>query len=135
MSQETSETAKRAARRYTREMVIAFALYALVVVAGVYALKSLALPQWAVVCIALAPLAPALLMLRAYATYVNAIDEFQRRIQMEAIMVSAAIVGFGSFAYGFLEEWAGFPRFPLILVLPALIGIWGLAVCIIRMRY
>ncbi len=135
MSRETSETAKRARKRYTREMSVAFVLYTSVVIAGGYAISRLELPQWAVICIALAPLVPALLILRAYMTFVNAIDEFQRRIQMEAIMVSAAIVGFGSFAYGFLEEWADFPHLPLIWVFPALVGFWGLAACVIRWRY
>jgi hypothetical protein len=93
------------------------------------------LPRWAIILIALAPLLPALLMLRAYVVFLNGIDEFQRRIQTDAILISAAVVGFGSFAYGFLEEWAGFPHLPLIWVFPALIGLWGLAACIVRLRY
>jgi phosphate/sulfate permease len=76
-----------------------------------------------------------MMMLRAYAVFVDAVDEFQRRIQSEAITISAGVVGFGSFAYGFLEEWAGFPHLPLIWVLPALIGVWGAAACVIRLRY
>lgn len=135
MSQEMSETAKRVGRRYTRDMIVASVLYTVAVIAGAIAIDNYALPRWAVICLALAPLLPALLMLRAYVVFVNGVDEFQRRIQMEAIMVAAAIVGFGSFAYGFLEEWADFPHLPLIWVLPALIATWGLAACVIRWRY
>lgn len=133
MTQEPS--AKSVAKRYTRDMLVAGGLYTLVLFAGVYAIRHFELPQWLVIVAALMPLLPALLMLRAYITFMNGIDEFQRRIQTEALMASAAIVGFGSFAYGFLEEWAGFPHLPLIWVFPALVGIWGAAACIIRLRY
>ena len=135
MSNETSETAKRVGRRYTRDMIIASALYSAFVIGGAIAIDDYEPPRWAVIALALAPLLPALLMLRAYVIFLNGIDEFQRRIQTDAILASAAIVGFGSFAYGFLEEWANFPHLPLIWVFPALIGIWGLAACVIRLRY
>lgn len=135
MNEPLTPTQKRVAKQYARDMIVAGVLYSACVIAGAMALKSMQLPHWAVICIALAPLAPALLMLRAYAVFLNGIDEFQRRIQTDSIMISAAVVGFGSFAYGFLEEWAGFPHLPLIWVLPALIGIWGLVACIVRLRY
>jgi hypothetical protein len=135
MSRESSETAKRVGRRYTRDMLLSSVLYSGVVVGGALAIDQNELPRWAVILIALAPLLPALLMLRAYVVFLNGIDEFQRRIQTDAILISAAVVGFGSFAYGFLEEWAGLPHLPLIWVFPALIGIWGLAACVVRLRY
>ncbi len=130
-----SDTAKHAARRYTRDMLLASGLYAVFVFAGASAIRYADPPQWAVIGIALAPLFPAMLMLRAYAVFVAAVDEFQRRMQSEAIMIAAGVVGFGSFAYGFLEEWAGFPHVPLIWVLPVLIAAWGVALCVIRLRY
>ncbi|QGZ95768.1 hypothetical protein [Terricaulis silvestris] len=135
MSANESSSAKAVGRRYTREMLTAAGIYSVFVFAGAYAVRNLDLPQWAVIAASLAPLLPALLMLRAYATFLRGIDEFQRRIQTDAILIAAAIVGFGSFAYGFLEEWADFPHLPLIWVFPALIGTWGLAACIIRLRY
>lgn len=130
-----TEKAHSAARRYTRDIVFASGLYAVFVVAGATATRTLDLPQWAIACVALAPLLPAMLMLRAYLVLIAAVDEFQRRIQSEAIIVAAGVVGFSSFAYGFLEEWAGFPHLPLIWVLPALIGVWGIALGVIRRRY
>jgi hypothetical protein len=132
---ETSDSLKRAGRRYTRDIMIAVGFYTAFVFAGAYSIRHLELPQWVVILEALAPLLPALLMLRAFIVYVNAVDEFQRRIQSEAVMIAAAVVGSGSFAYGFLEEWAGFPHLPLIWVFPALIGTWGVALRIVRWRY
>ena len=132
---ETSPTAIRNGRRYMGNMAVAMVLYTIFVFAGAYAIRNAGLPQWGVILAALAPLLPALLMLRAYVIFLNGIDEFQRRIQTDAILISAGVVGFGSFAYGFLEEWADFPHLPLIWVFPALCGFWGLAACFLRMRY
>jgi len=121
-------------QRYAREMIIAGLLYSVVVFAGAYATR-LDVPQWGMIVAAILPILPALMMLRAYITFVNGIDEFQRRIQSEAVMIAAGVTAFGTFSYGFLEEWAGFPHLPLIWVLPILIGSWGVALCFVRLRY
>jgi hypothetical protein len=130
-----NSTAQRAGRRYTRDMGVAAALYTAFVLGGGFAIDGLELPRWAVIALAVAPLFPALLMLRAYLIFLNQIDEFQRRIQTDAMLCSAAVVGFGSFAYGFLESWAGFPDLPLVWILPALIAVWSFAAAVLRMRY
>lgn len=134
MAEQVPDKMKPAAQRYTREMIIAALLYSVIVFAGAYATR-LQLPHWVIIAAAIAPILPALMMLRAYVTFVNAVDEFQRRIQSEAVMIAAGITGFGTFSYGFLEEWAGFPHVPLIWVLPILIGSWGVALCIVRLKY
>lgn len=135
MTRETNPKIISNGRRYMANMAVAAVLYIVFVFAGAFAIRNDALPQWGAILAALAPLLPALLMLRAYAIFLKGIDEFQRRLQTDAMLISAAVVGFGSFAYGFLEEWADFPHLPLIWVFPALIGIWGLAACFLRMRY
>ena len=134
MAEPMPEKMTPAAKRYSREMIVAALLYTIVVFAGAFATR-MELPHWVIVIAALAPLLPALLMLRAYITFVNGVDEFQRRIQSEAVMIAAGVTGFGCFTYGFLEEWAGFPHVPLIWVLPILIGSWGVALCFVRLRY
>lgn len=130
-----SENMKRAGRRYMRGMMTAAALYTVVVVAGVYSIEHLHPPHWLVIVAAIAPLAPALLMLRAYLVFMREVDELQRRIQSEAMLIALATVGFSSFAWGFLEEWAQFPHVPLIWVLPAIIAVWGVALGFVRLRY
>lgn len=132
---ETSPNLKRAAARYTRGMAIAGASYVAVVAGAVTVIDRLAPPHWAVLALALAPLLPAALMLRTYLVFFREMDEFQRRIQSEAIMIAAGMVGFGSFAYSFLEEWADFPRIDLIWIFPALILSWGAASIFVRLRY
>ncbi len=134
MIKSVPDKLKPVAQRYAREMIIAGLLYSVVVFAGAYATR-MDVPHWVIIVAAIVPIIPALMMLRAYITFVNGIDEFQRRIQSEAVMIAAGVTGFGTFTYGFLEEWAGFPHLPLIWVLPILIGSWGVALCIVRLRY
>jgi hypothetical protein len=130
-----SESAKGAKRRYMRDMAFAALIYVAVVFGAVFAIRNLDLPHWLVIVLALASFAPALLMLRAYLVYSRSMDELQRRIQSEALIVAAAFVVFGSFAYGFLEEWADFPHVPLIWVFPVFSFVFGIAHRIIGRRY
>jgi hypothetical protein len=130
-----SESGRQARRRYTRDMAISAVLYVGLVFAAAFAIRNLALPQWALIVLSLLPVAPALLMLSAYLIYTRAMDEFQRRLQSEALIVATGIILFASFAYGFLEEWADFPHVPLIWVFPAFSFVFGFTHIVIRARY
>jgi hypothetical protein len=137
MSCEVPDNMKEAGRRYTVRMLGTGLLYMAVVFAAVWVIRhsGLQLPQWTVVLISLTPVIPALVMMRVYLTFVRQMDEFNRRIQSEAWLISAGLVGFGTFTYSFLEEWAHFPRLDLVWVFPALIGMWGLATFFVKRRY
>jgi hypothetical protein len=129
--------AKQASRAYMRNMAIAAIIYVAVVFGAATLIRHMpfSLPQWAVIIVALTPLIPALMMLRTYMIFLRSMDELHRRIQMEAWLVSAGVVGVGSFTYSFLEEWAHFPRIDLVWIFPALIFVWGLATYFVRRRY
>ena len=137
MSCEVPDNMKEAGRRYTVRMLGTGLLYMAVVFAAVWVIRhsGLQLPQWTVVLISLTPVIPALVMMRVYLTFVRQMDEFNRRIQSEAWLISAGLVGFGTFTFSFLEEWAHFPRLDLVWVFPALLGMWGLATFFVKRRY
>jgi hypothetical protein len=126
---------KEAARRYRRDMALAGFLYAVFVTIAALAINGLELPPWSVILLSLMPVAPALMMLRAYLVFTRAMDEFQRRVQGEAIIIASAVVVFGSFAYGFLEEWADFPHVPMIWIFPVFSFVFGIAHLLIWRRY
>lgn len=128
-------SSKEAARRYRRAVAVTGAFYIAFVFGAALAMRNLDLPQWLVIVLALLPVAPALLMLRAYIEFTRSMDEFQRRVQSEALLVASAVIVFGSFAYGFLEEWAGFPHVPLLWIFPVFCAAWGVATIFIRRRY
>jgi hypothetical protein len=131
----TSETRKHARRRYTREMAVSGAAYLAFVFGAAFVLRNFEVPQWARIVLALLPVAPSLMMLRAYLTYLAALDEFQRRLQTDALLIAAGVTVFGTFAYGFLEEWADLPHLPLIWVFPIFSFVFGGAHLFIRSRY
>jgi hypothetical protein len=129
--------AKQASRLYMRNMAICAIVYVAIVFGAVTLIRHMPfhLPQWLVIVIALTPLIPALMMLRTYLTFLESLDELGRRIQTEAWLIAAGIVGLASFTYSFLEEWAQLPRIDLIWVFPALMFAWALAQYFVRRRY
>jgi hypothetical protein len=126
---------KVAAKRYRRDIAIAGALYVALVIGAALLIRNFELPRWGVIVLSLLPVAPALMMLRAYLVFTRAMDEFQRRLQTEALIVAAGVTVFASFAYGFLEEWADFPHVPMIWVFPVFAFVFGIAHLIIWKRY
>jgi hypothetical protein len=121
-------------KRYTRDFLIAMTLYTIVLTGSIVILNRTALPAWGAIAIAIAPVAPVLLALRGYLVLLGSMDELQRRMQHESIIIAAGLVGFGTFAYGFLEN-VGFPHLNVIFVLPAMIAAWGVASAFVRLRY
>lgn len=135
MSCEMPESAKQAGRRYRRGMMLAGGLYVGLVVLGVTVINRMSPPHWLVIVLSLLPVLPSLLMLRTYLRFFRALDEFQRRIQAEAALITLGVVTIAAFAYGFLEAWAGFAHVPLIWAIPAVIITWGVSAFVVRMRY
>jgi len=122
-------------KRYVRWFPVWGALYAVTVIGAQVIDNRVEISGLARVTLALSPLVPALLMLREFLIVFRSLDEVQQRIQAEAILTSAGVVGFGSFAWGFLEGAFGLPPVSLIWVLPALIAVWGLALPVVSRRY
>lgn len=133
--ERTSENGKNARRRYARDIAVSMILYAGLVFGAAFVIRNVEAPQWVRIVLALAPIAPALMMLRAYLAHLNALDEFQRRLQTDALLIAAGVTVFGTFAYGFLEEWADLPHVSLLWVFPIFSVVFGAAHVVIRHRY
>ncbi len=122
-------------KRYVRWFPVWGALYAVTVIGAQVIDRRFETDGVLRVALALSPVLPALLMLREFQIAFRGLDEVQQRIQAEAILTAAGVVGFGSFAWGFLEGAFDLPRISLIWVLPALIAVWGLALPVVSRRY
>jgi len=121
-------------RRYTIHLGVAMLAYGLTLVGSITAINNGELSQWGAGLASMTPLVPAFYALQVFIRRVRSMDEFQQRIVTEAIAWSAGIVGFCSFGYGFLEGAIDAPRISYIWVLPALIGVYGIAQCIFYWR-
>ncbi|MCO5189533.1 MAG: hypothetical protein M9928_03850 [Anaerolineae bacterium] len=124
---------KAANRTYMRQMIVAMGFYVVLVIVSVWLIGRMEETIWRIP-IALLPVIPAAFALRAFIRYLNSIDEFMQKMQLNAIAIAAGATGMITFAYGFLEN-AGLPRLSWTFIFPLMIAIWGIALTIIERRY
>ena len=84
--------------------------------------------------VALTPVIPAAVALWAFVCQVRRMDELQRHIQFDALVMSCGATALLTFSYGFLEN-VGFPPLSLIWILPLMVALWGLSVAVTSYRY
>ncbi|GAB3028439.1 hypothetical protein GCM10027285_08420 [Oleiagrimonas citrea] len=122
-------------RRYMREFFPAIVAY-VVILFSVWPLLQHVHANGLRVLIALLPVLPVAFVVRAMVRLVLASDELERRIQLEAISIASLSVGLVSLALGFMAA-AGVVllKNALVLVLPAMFAVYGVAVWWIRRRY
>lgn len=123
-------------KRYRRELMRAMGAYVLVMLL----LWPLARDSDSIglrVLAAIAPLLPIAFTLRAMLRYVRDSEEFQRRLHLEALALSAIVVSFASMSAGFLAA-AGVLAIDgtiLLWVFPSLAFLFGMLRCWLLRRY
>jgi hypothetical protein len=125
-------------KRYLREFIPAMSAYVLLVLLyGVLMRRTEAMP-WRVV-LAVLPLLPIVLVIRAIVRVIRDQDELERRIDLEAIAIAAMSTGFGYFSFGFLlNADIGLKVTPAdvaIWVMPCLFASYGVAKLLAARRY
>ena len=130
--------ATAASRRYLRAMWPSMTAYALLLFASLRWIRSGidSVPLRAAV--AVLPLLPLLLFVRAALRYLREIDELQRRIETEAIGIASLLVSLLYFAGGLLEKArvvAIDAGAAMIWVFPTLCAVYGLAKMALTKRY
>jgi len=126
---------KPAVRNYLLQFGGAMGAYAGTLIGSVILLKNNEFGTALTAGLALLPVIPVLLGLRAVFTFYRSMDEFQRRVISEAMIASALITAFSSFAYGFLEGALDLPVISMIWVMPVMIGLYGLIAAFLKWRY
>lgn len=105
-------------RRYFTELLGAFVLFSLVLVASLTVGRPM--PHGIERMLVLfSPLLPFLLIMAAVVRYFRRVDEYLRQIILENWAITAAITFGGTFLYGFLEN-AGFPRLSMFTICPVM---------------
>jgi len=131
---------ERAKRRRERHRIwIAAAWYLGIIYVSQWGLWLLrdAEPLWRAL-VGLAPMLGIGLMLRAIVLAHRESDELQRRIDGEAAVIAACVVGLAAFAFGLVSAAVGAkaqPALPAMFVGPALIGVWSLSKAALKRRY
>lgn len=121
-------------KRYTKEFALSMAAYVVTLIGSVSLLKFMDTGSIFRIPLAIVPIVPVFFVLIAFVRYLNAIDELQQRIQLQAIGFAAGAVSLLTFGYGLLEN-VGFPPFSIFLVFPVMVMIWGLTSSFLSHRY
>ena len=124
-------------RRYTRELMLAMGGYVLVLFASITLLRHIEAPALRAL-VALAPVPPIALALRAMVRYIRDVDEMQQRIELEAVSIATAFVSLVYMSAGFLQA-AKVIAIPaaaaLIWLFPLVCFTYGLAKAVVVRRY
>jgi hypothetical protein len=126
-------------RRYLIEFGGAMVLYTASVPAAIVLANRYEPQGTAALAVAMIPVVPTLLALWAFLRQFWRMDELQRRVTSEAMVVAALVVGLSSFALGWIlavtEADVPGDAATLLWIMPALIGIWGVAMFFVKRRY
>jgi hypothetical protein len=122
-----------AARRYLAEFGGAMTVYVLLLLGTAWLLNRFPYGAWRY-AIAVLPVLPVILVLWAVQRFVARMDELQRRIQLEGVLVACIGTGVLTFTYGFLEG-VGLPHLNWTWVLPLMFALWGIGVGLAGRRY
>jgi hypothetical protein len=124
-------------RRYRRELVPAMLGYVVLLVISMLLLKRVEDHALRAV-IALLPVAPIALTLRAIVRYIRDADEMQRQIELEAVSLSTALISLLYLAGGFLQlaKVIDIPSgVAMIWVFPLLCATYGLLKAVVARRF
>jgi hypothetical protein len=129
----TEEPMNKASKVYLQQFGAAMLLYILVLFVSVRLMQNLGESSWRFPA-ALLPLVPIVMGLFAFLRFFGAMDELQKRIQLDALAFSFATTGLLTFSYGLLQN-VGLPQLSFIAVFPLMIALWGLGSVIATWRY
>lgn len=115
----------QAPRRYFIEFNIAMLTFAVVVVGRKYALPGISDPILRTAIMA-SPVLPILLTAGAVFRFYRRMDEYHKRLLLEALSFSAAVTAVVSASWGFLED-AGLPHLELFHAMMVMMLCWAAA--------
>lgn len=122
------------ARQYMRRFGIALLGYMGMLAIAVYVVNTFAGDVWWRYGVAVLPVLPVAYGVWGYMQFLRSLDEFQQRIQLEAIGFSLGMTSLVTMTIGFLEV-VGLPMIGFIWVFPMIIAFWGIGQVIAQRRY
>lgn len=131
------EPMRTAQRQFMRDFFPAMAGYMILLPGSIVLVRQFAMSPALKALVVLLPVLPMLLVVRAMVRLLRGLDELQQRIQLQALGVTCAVVASVTFAIGFLQGADLLPVLSgqLVWVLPAMLGVWGVAVGLISRGY
>ena len=122
-----------AARTYLKEFGGAMLAYSLLLPLSIVFIKAHPAAPWRVP-VAVVPVVPVAIAFRAVLRGVARLDELQRRIHLEALVVAVGSAIVLTFGYGTLQN-VGLPSLNLMYITPVLVVLWSAGLVLARRRY
>lgn len=107
-------------KRFNIQLSIAMAVFLLLLAVQTFAFELYNLNLVMQITFALLPVIPLFVALICYRYYFLSMDEYMKKLTAEALILTCAIVGFGTFIYGMLDMKIGMPDFNISLILPGI---------------
>ncbi len=122
--------------KHLRRFVAGMLGYVILLPASLLLLNSGRVGNTAVaVIVALLPVLPFLYAMAAVIGNVRQQDEMQRRIHLEAVLITTLLTGAATFSYGLLESAELVPELSMVFVAPFMIALWGITNTLVSRRY
>lgn len=124
-------------KRYTREVMLAMGGYVVLLVLSILLLKRVE-DGLLRALIALLPVPPMMLVLRAMIRYIRDVDELQQRIELEAVSFATAFISLVYLTGGFLQSAKVIDvpsSMAMMWVFPLVSLSYGLAKAVVARRY
>lgn len=119
---------------YTIRLVLVYAVY-LLTLFFINSLDLHAYTLWQRTALSALPVLPAIAIIPVVLGFIRQMDEVWQRIITEAGLISAGIVGIGTFTLGFIEHAVDLPNGLMIWVWPTMIIIHALCMPFVQRRY
>jgi hypothetical protein len=120
-------------KQYVGRVIVSIVIYMVMLTVAVWLMPKFEqlLPR---LLLALLPVAPTVAALLFFIKALAQFDEFQRRVQFEAVAFSFGATAVLTFGYGFLEI-AGLPSISWLYIMPFMVVMWSLGQAIAMRRY
>jgi len=125
---------RRIGRRYILQMAVLMALYIVVLLASISALKTHAFSPSLRALIAVTPAVPMFGVVAAVIQFMLSIDELQRQIHLEALAIAAGVTAALAITYTFLEG-VGLPHSQAWWAFVSIDAVWVAALPFVKRRY
>lgn len=136
MMNEAKRTARERAvgRRYVWQMLLLMALYVIILLVSIHALKTGRYSTLSTDLIAVTPAVPLFGVVAAVIKFMLGIDELQRQIHLEALAIAAGVTAALAITYSFLEG-VGLPHSQAWWAFVCVDATWALSLPFVSRRY
>jgi hypothetical protein len=125
-----------AVKRYMRRFMTAMGIYVILIMGVSWAFSSWEFAGPLAWLLAILPGLPILVVIGVMGLYLKEeSDEFQRNVQVEAMLWGVGLTLSATTVWGLLEFYVDAPRLPVFLAFPIWCGAMGVAQYFVRRRY